>query len=164
MDRVSLQRSEQLRLVSSSPRRIPKQHFVKDDAYRPDIAFRSVGCSLQDLRCHVNWTADTGFQHLGAKVIHVLGKTKIRNFIHAVIDQNICWLEISMDYLRLDELGEATQDLSDDIECLVLFEPSSLDDFLQVSIFTKLSNDVQAVERGEDILETHYVWMVELLE
>ena len=57
-DRYSLDSSQQLVLISGLPGRIPEDHLIKNNSQRPHVALGCVWTAFQDLRSHVNGTAD----------------------------------------------------------------------------------------------------------
>lgn len=71
-------------------------HFVKNNPQRPDIAFGCVLSSLENLGGHINGTTNAGFKHLRSKVINILSKAKIPNFIDTLIDKDVGWFQIAM--------------------------------------------------------------------
>lgn len=69
-----------------------------------------------------------------------------------------------MHNLFTDKFAEPTEDLSHDLEYLILFELLPLHQLLQISILAEFCNDVETVLGAEDILKLDYIGMVESLQ
>lgn len=95
---------KKLIFISCLPWWSPKQHFIKDDANRPNITLCCVWCPFEQLWSHVDWTANTGFEHLRSKVVDILGETEVSDLINVIVNENIGRLQVSMDNLFLNEL------------------------------------------------------------
>ena len=135
-------------LISCLPWRISENHLIEDNSKRPDIAFGGVLHSFQNLRCHVDRTANTWFEHLGTKVINILGKTKVTNLINSFIYQDICWFQISMHNLLSNKLCKTSQYLSHDVKNLFLLKFLAFHKLLKITVFTELSDDVETILRA----------------
>jgi len=62
-----------------------------------------------------------------------------------------------------NKLSKATEQLTHDLEHFLLFKFPPFHELLQISIFTKLRDDVKTVFRTEDILELDDVVMIKTL-
>ena len=82
------------------------------------------------MRGHIDGAANTGFEHLGSKIIHILGKPKIGNLKNSFIDENVGRFEISMDDFLFNKFIKATKELLHDLESFLFFETFSFDEFL----------------------------------
>jgi len=82
---------------------------------------------------------------LRAKVIDVLGETKISNLIDTLVYEDVGWLQVSMNYLLSDELSKATQNLLHNIKDLVFLEFFPFHELLKIPVLAKLSDDVQTI-------------------
>ena len=116
------------------------------------------------MRSHVDWTAHTRLQHLRTKVIHVLGKPKVTYLVDSLVDEDVGWLKVTMHYLLADEFGESPEDLLHDFENFVFLELFAFHEFLEVSVFAELGDDIEAVFGAEDILEAYDVGVIEAFE
>lgn len=163
-DRNGLYSSQQLILISRLPRRISKHHLIEDDSQWPNIAFSRVLTALQDLRSHVDGASHTRLEHLRAEVIDVFRKSEVADFISTFIDENICWLEVSVNDLFSNEFAKSIQYLAHNFEYVLFFELLSLHEFLQISIFAELSDDVETVLWTQYILELDDIRMIKSLE
>jgi hypothetical protein len=159
-----LQCSQQLLLISCFPGGISMNHFVEDDAERPDVAFCCVLGFLEDLRDHVYRTAHKGFEHLRAVVVHIFGEAEVTDFVHSVIDEDVGRFQITMYDFLLDEFLESAEQLCYNFESFFLLESLPFDQLFEVAILAELGDYVETVFGTEDIFEFDDVRVVELLE
>ena len=112
------------------------------------------------MRSHVDGTSNARFEHLRAKIINVFCKTEISYFIDALVDEDIGRFKISMDYFLSDEFCESAEYLPHNFEYLLFFEFFTFHEFFEISIFTKLGDDIQTILGAEYILELHDIGVI----
>jgi len=114
--------SQKLGLISGFPGRVPKQHLIEYNSYRPNITFSRILSSLQNLWGHINRASNTWLKHLWTKVIDVFGESKVSNFICSFIYENVCRFKISMYNFLSDKLTESIHYLVHNFEGLFLLK------------------------------------------
>lgn len=81
---------DQLVFRRSVPGWRPVQQLVEDEAQRPDIAFRSVLLSLEDLNGHVERRAHNSTV-LESLAIGLFGEAKVTDLDHAIVNEDVFW-------------------------------------------------------------------------
>lgn len=79
------------------------------EPHSPNIAFRRVFISFENLRRHVQRRTDERLVHVVG--IDALRETEIGQLENFVPDKNILWFDVTMDDTVVDELVEAHADL-----------------------------------------------------
>ena len=105
-------------------RGLTKQHLVKNDSHRPNVAFRRVSIAIKYLGTHVHRTTNQRLMDLiklGTLLIK-LGKTKISKFISFIFDKNVGRFEVSMNHGVFVEVFITINYLSHDDNGFVLRE------------------------------------------
>ena len=97
---------------------------------------------------HVDGTANAGFEHLGAKVVDVLGEAEVSDFVGALVDEDVGRFEVPVDDFLADEFCEAGEDLAHNIEDLVLLEFFAFHELLEITVFAELGDDVETIFRA----------------
>ena len=100
------------------------------------------------MRSHVDGTSDARLEHLRPEVVHVLGKAEVSYLVDSFVDEDVGWLQVSVDYFLPDELSEPVEDLLDDVDHLFFFELLPLHQLFEVSIFAELGDDVETIFRA----------------
>ena len=119
------------------------QHFVEDDAERPDV------CPLVDLvtprllRTHVGNRTDT-YTRLRYPDCAKLGQSEVDNFHCAIRSQNyVGRLDVPMDDSLIGSFHEAAANLCRDVQCLRKRNNALSDAFLEGIAFVVLHGDIK---------------------
>lgn len=119
------------------------QHFVKNDAHAPHIAFIRKRMVLQNLRCSVQWSPkQCKFLSL-IRVIDDSTEPEISQLSHTLLEKNVGRLDISMYDMRLIQCLIAMHDVSHESNCFVLADAlilSIVQVMFQIAIFAKFKH------------------------
>ena len=85
---------------------------MKDGSSRPNVKFRRKLSSIENLRWQVKWCSfESHVIWLVYIAFNETSESKVWDFEHVIVDHDILWLHISMDYFVLLEMLEAFADL-----------------------------------------------------
>ena len=81
-------------------------------------------------------------------LLEELSEAKVSEFVGLVFDEYVGWFEIAMNDLLPYQLGEATEELSHYLKYFFFFELFAFHELLEVSVFTKLSDNIETIFRA----------------
>lgn len=91
--------------------------LIQNNTQRPDIIFYCIHATLESL-----WTHIEGASHIDSLLDArrcPLGKPKISNFSNLIFEQNVGWLEVSVQKARFSNDSEPVDDVSEDRDGLL---------------------------------------------
>lgn len=77
--------------ISSWPGSFSEEKFIKNKTNTPDITFRCVLLFVENLRSHVERSANKGIHELIFYVFKLFSKTKVCYFKDIIVDENVGW-------------------------------------------------------------------------
>src|SRR5687767_2146974 len=97
----------------------PGNHLVKDGSRRPDVGAPVGLLALRLLRRHIRWSPESGAGYCELRRVLQLCEAEVGN-LHLPLrcDQQISWLDITMDNILAVRGLQALQDLRTNIERL----------------------------------------------
>jgi hypothetical protein len=114
------------------------------------------------LRGHVERCSNNGFEE-GILALHTFRKAKIADFALISPEEDIGWLQITVNDAIIVEVLDALHDLLQEVNGFILTEPPLLLEVVVEIIVAELGNDVHVVIGLEDIVEVDNVLMTHLL-
>ena len=153
-------------LITAIEWRHATEHDVQNDTDAPQIALLSVSL-LEDLRCDVVGRA-IHLRHRVIALLVVVTRAKVDHLDEAFvfhIDEDVLRLEVTMSHLLVVTVGDCLQDLLDDERSFVLRNVLARDNlFEQFAAVAELLHEEDAALVLEDLVETHDVRMLQVLE
>ena len=140
-------------------REAPDKEYIEDDATAPNVNLWSgIQFSGYHFRCRIVWAATAGLQKVA--VCHDVAQAEVGNFdVVVFVQQQILWLEISMDDLVSMTVLDSTYYLLEHLSGFLFVQPAMLDDIVEKFHWGIFKHHDDIVLIHDDRIELDDVWV-----
>lgn len=145
-------------------RTLTEKHVEKYDTDWPNVSFQTVSVSIENLRSHRNNCTKACVLNDFLLILYVKNfrKTKISNFIHSIVNQNIIWFHVSVNDFFAMEYSNTIDNLLKDGDGLIFCNCALIINFfLQRAWVTELKHHNFEILIFEALVALKDVRMVE---
>ena len=147
----------------SFKRHCATNHLVEENPDRPKIAFKTVNEVLYCLRTHVQGSPNIVLNRFNW--VTELWEPEIRKFRNAFVEQDVCRLDVPMDYVLRLQFLQSVQQVSKNLDSIVLaYFLALVKQTLQITLGTVFRYQVGIVRCGVVIVKLDNVGRFEHLE